>query len=118
GVGRFCLSLEEERAVAGKERIRLCHSSEEAEGTADERGDVAGQWTALEDPGACRASLCPSEGADEPVRSHHRPGPRPGEDWHGQSRLQHAALGLARGARCARVMARGTKAAAPTPKSA
>ena len=67
-MGRHSLSFKKERGLARQERLRLRHSSEEAEGSADERGDGAGQWPAIEDPIAYRACLRSPEGQDGPVR--------------------------------------------------
>jgi len=46
-VGRHGLSVKEERGLARQERLRLRHPPEEAEGSANERGDGAGQWAAI-----------------------------------------------------------------------
>jgi transposase, IS5 family len=82
GVGRHGLSLEEERGVAGEERLLLRHSSQEAERPADERTNGTGQWPALQSSRLCRACLRPPESSNGPVRTDHRPRAGHDEDRH------------------------------------
>ena len=109
GLGRHRLPLEEERGMAGEERLRLRHPPQEAEGPADERGDVAGQWPTFQDPRLRRARLRAAEIPHGPVRAHHRHRPRQDQDRHGQPRLQSHPLCLAPGANCARMKAKAAE---------
>src|SRR5271154_3278848 len=66
-------------------------------------------------PGALagRARLRRPEMPAWPVRSHHRPGPRPGQDRPGQSRLQLYPAGLAPGTNCADLSRQTAKVSEP-----
>ncbi len=94
------------------------HPPEEAEGPADERGDVAGQRPTLKDPRFRRARLRAAEGTDETLRPHHRHRPRQHQDRHDEPRLQSDALRLAPGAKCVRMTEKMAGSPAATPKSA
>ena len=70
-------------------------SPQEAPGPADAAPDGARQRGEIPGPFGGRACLRPAEGADRPGRPNHRPRPSDNQDRPRQSRLQHAASGLA-----------------------
>jgi transposase, IS5 family len=85
----------EERGAAGRARLGLAHSPQEAEGPADAGAHPEGQRAEVGRARRRRARLRPPEGADGTGGAHHRHRQGAGEDRPRQPRLQHAALRLA-----------------------
>ncbi len=98
--------------------LRQRYPSQEAEGTANERGDSAGQWPAVKNPIPHRARLRSPKSQDGPVRENHRHRQNDNENRHGLSHLQHHPIRLGTRKRRRQRDASGPGGRAPARKSA
>jgi IS5 family transposase len=74
---------------------KLAHPPQEAEGQAHAGSHRAGERAQVEGARGCRARVCAPEGSHGAGGAHDRSGAGTGEDWPGQSGVQHEAHGLA-----------------------
>ena len=112
-MGGYRLPVSEERGTSDQARLRLVHPSQEAQGPADGGAHPYCQCPQIQSPLRCRARLRLSERANGLGCAHDWNRQGAGEDRPCQSRLQHAAVCLARRAKCARCSRLSAEAGKP-----
>ena len=94
GVGRHGLSIEGQRRVHGKERLRQPRPSQEAEGARHAGGDPRANNVKSKIRSRVEHVFAAAEGSDGPVHPHHRDRAGDDEDRTGEPRLQHQTLAV------------------------